>query len=80
LRVDPIARKPVLQWLGLRIFELAWRTGYQREQGCLNDMAPFYAWAGSVMLHDLAHRYQHALQELAPARRWTNKWKARAGC
>ena len=72
LRVDPGVRKPLLQWLYLRIFALAWRSGYQRGRGSLKDMAPFYAWAGTVLQHDLAHRYQHAPQELAPARRWTN--------
>jgi aminoglycoside phosphotransferase (APT) family kinase protein len=80
LRVDPSVRKPLLQWLGLRIFTLAWRMGYQRAGGHLNDMALFYAWAGTVLQRDLAHRYQHVPQELAPARHWTNKWKAQAGC
>ena len=80
LRVDPAARKPLLQQPGLRIFELAWRIGYQRAGGRLKEMSLFYAWAGTVIQRDLAHRYQHMPQELAPARHWTNKWKARAGC
>jgi aminoglycoside phosphotransferase (APT) family kinase protein len=80
LRVDPGARKPLLQWLGLRIFELAWRIGYQRAGGRLKEMSLFYAWAGTVIQHDLAHRYQHRPQELTPARHWTNKWKTHAGC
>ncbi|MGO8946974.1 MAG: phosphotransferase family protein [Ktedonobacterales bacterium] len=80
LRVDPGARKPLLQWLGVRMFELAWRIGYQRERGRLKDMALFYAWAGTVIQRDLAPRYQHVPQELTPALHWTNKWKARAGC
>jgi aminoglycoside phosphotransferase (APT) family kinase protein len=79
LRVDPLARKPLIQWLGLQIFELAWRIGYQREHGRLHDMAIFYAWAGTVIQRNLAHRYKQRPQELLPARRWTNKWKARAG-
>lgn len=79
LCVDPAARKPLLQRLGLRIFELAWRIGYQRERGRLKDMALFYAWAGTVIQRDLAHRYQHVPQELTPARHWTSKWKTRAG-
>ncbi len=79
LRVDPLARKPLLQWLGLRIFELAWRIGYQRARGRLKEMALFYAWAGTVLQHDLAPRYTHQPQALTPARRWTNTWKARAG-
>jgi aminoglycoside phosphotransferase (APT) family kinase protein len=79
LRVDPLTRKPLLQWIGLRIFELAWRIGYQRARGRLKDMSLFYAWAGTVIQHDLAHRYEDIPQELTPARRWTNKWKARTG-
>lgn len=79
LRVEPLARKPLLQWIGLRIFELAWRIGYQRARGRLKDMSLFYAWAGTVIQRDLAYRYEHRPQELIPARRWTNKWKARAG-
>ena len=78
LRFDPTARKPFLQLLALRVFELAWRTGYQWKRGHPKDMAIFHAWAGTVILHDLAHRYTP--QELSPAHRWTRKWKARAGC
>ncbi len=80
LRVDPAARKPLLRRPGLRIFELAWRIGYQRERGRPKEMSLFYAWAGTVIQRDLAHRYEHVPQELTPARRWTNTWKARAGC
>lgn len=80
LRVDPTARKPLLQRLGLRIFELAWRIGYQGAGGHLKEMSLFYAWAGTVLQRDLAHRYQHVPQELAPARHWTNTWIARASC
>lgn len=79
LRVDPLVRKPLIQWLGLRIFELAWRAGYQHERGRLKDMSLFYAWAGAVIQRDLAACYKHIPHELVPARRWTNKWKARAG-
>jgi aminoglycoside phosphotransferase (APT) family kinase protein len=80
LRVDPAVRKPVLQRLSMRIFALAWRRGYQRAGGHLHEMSLFYAWAGTVLQHDLTQRYQHLPQELAPARHWTNKWKARVGC
>jgi aminoglycoside phosphotransferase (APT) family kinase protein len=79
LRVDPLVRKPLILWLGLQVFERAWRIGYQRERGRLQDMAHFYAWAGTVIQRDLAHRYEQRPHELLPARRWTNKWKARAG-
>ncbi|GHO50388.1 phosphotransferase family protein [Ktedonospora formicarum] len=80
LRVDPLARKPLLVLLGLRIFEQAWRIGYQRERGRFKDMSLFYTWAGTVIQYNLAPRYKHIPNELAPARRWTNKWKAQAGC
>ncbi|MEO6889288.1 MAG: aminoglycoside phosphotransferase family protein [Ktedonobacteraceae bacterium] len=73
LHVDPLARKPVLVWPGLHIFEHSWRIGYQREGGRLKDMALFYAWAGTVIQHDLAPRYKHTPNELASARRWTDK-------
>ncbi len=79
LRVDPQARKPLLRWLGLRIFELAWRTAYRRTRGRLEAMPLFYVWAGTVIQHDLAPRYKDLPHELTPARRWTNKWKTRAG-
>jgi aminoglycoside phosphotransferase (APT) family kinase protein len=79
LRVDPAARKPLIQRLGLRIFEAAWRIGYQRERGRLHNMALFYAWAGTALQQNLASRYRQRSAELAPARRWTTKWKARAG-
>ena len=80
LRIDPIARQPFLRRFGLSIFALAWRIDYQRERGRFKDMPLFYAWAGAVMLSDLAGRYKDRLHELAPARRWTDKWKARTGC
>jgi aminoglycoside phosphotransferase (APT) family kinase protein len=79
LRLDPAARNPLIQRLGLRIFEKAWRVGYQRERGQLRDMSLFYAWAGTALQQNLADRYRQRPTELAPARRWTNKWKARAG-
>ncbi|GLV60835.1 hypothetical protein KDH_76540 [Dictyobacter sp. S3.2.2.5] len=78
LRVDPLVRRSLIQWLVLSLFALAWRVGYQRAGGRLNDMPAFYAWAGTLLQRDLAPRYQQQPRELAPARRWTNKWKARA--
>jgi aminoglycoside phosphotransferase (APT) family kinase protein len=80
LHLDPTARTSLLQRLGLRIFELAWRIGYQHAGGHLQEMSLFYAWAEAVLQRDLADRYQHAPQELAPARHWTTTWMARAGC
>lgn len=78
LHVNPVIRKPFLRRLALRVFARASSVGYQREHGPLRDMPLFYAWAGTVIQHDLMPRYKHNLHELAPARRWANKWKARA--
>jgi aminoglycoside phosphotransferase (APT) family kinase protein len=66
------------QSVGIRIgglvVELAWRAGYGRLGG---EMAPFYAWAGGAMLHDLAARHTRA--QLEPVERWTRAWRRRAG-
>ncbi|GCE07442.1 phosphotransferase family protein [Dictyobacter aurantiacus] len=78
LRLDPLVRRPLIQWLALGLFSLAWRVGYQRAGGRLNDIAAFYAWSGTVLQRDRAPRYQQQPHALAPARRWTNKWKSRA--
>jgi len=54
------------------LLEIGWRYGY----GPLGtDMAPFYAWAGMAMQHDLASRFKTA--ELARIGRWTAGWKRR---
>lgn len=80
LRVAPQVRKPLLWWLGLQLFAMAWHLGYQHERGKACKMPPFYAWAGTVMLHDQEHRYRDRPHELLPARRWANKWKRRSIC
>lgn len=77
LRVDPFVRKPLIRWLALQIFAWAWRIGYQHERGQLKDMPLFYAWAGTVLQHNLAERYKDRPQALNAARKWTDKWRAR---
>jgi aminoglycoside phosphotransferase (APT) family kinase protein len=65
MRLAP-GRPRGLARLGLAAFEAGWRVGY----GSFGPhMAPFYAWAGGAMLHDLAGRVGEA--ELEPVRRWT---------
>jgi aminoglycoside phosphotransferase (APT) family kinase protein len=55
------------------LLELGWRAGY----GPLGPhMAPFYAWAGAAMQHDLAARFSPA--ELAHVGRWTATWLRRS--
>ena len=56
-----------------RLLELGWRAGY----GSLGpDLAPFYAWAGAAMQHDLAGRFSAA--DLAHVARWTATWLRRS--
>lgn len=70
--------------LATRLLELGWRRGYRAVAGPLGGMAPFYAWAGTALVNDLAQkigrpgiRLQSA--DLDPARRWTAHWRRRAG-
>jgi len=68
------------------LLELAWRAGYRETAGTFpapSDLAPFYAWAGWVLLHDLAPRPDRP-GLLSPAaqervRRWISAWQRRAG-
>ena len=70
--------------LATRLLELGWRRGYRAVAGPIGGMAPFYAWAGTVLVNDLAQKIGRpgvALRaaELDPARRWTAHWRRRAG-
>lgn len=61
-----------------------WRRGYEREGMGFQDMPVFMAWAGTVMLHDLAPRVGRPeswwrQRHLEGIRRWTLAWKRRAG-
>ena len=57
----------------------AWRRGYEQAAGPLGDMALFHAWAGAVMLRDIAPRAARSGLRLDRVRRWTIEWKRRAG-
>jgi aminoglycoside phosphotransferase (APT) family kinase protein len=59
----------------------AWLHGYQQAAGPLGDMALFYAWAGAVMLRDLAPRAAKPSSglQLDSVRRWTIAWKRTIG-
>lgn len=68
----------------VRCFLRAWWHGYHRGRGSLGEMAPFYAWAGDVTVRDQERKVGRlgiALQsaDLDPLRRWTERWKHRAG-
>jgi len=84
LAIDPAwPRRPHI-WLFRQIIVRAWRHGYEQAAGPLGDLALFYAWAGAVMLRDLAPRAARPGSDLQPqqldqVRRWTDRWKRRAG-
>jgi aminoglycoside phosphotransferase (APT) family kinase protein len=74
----------LIRWL----LEKSWRSGYRQAAGLAIDsaeeMAPFYAWAGAVMLRDLAPRvdkpgFWFRQHHLAVIQHWTESWKLRAG-
>jgi aminoglycoside phosphotransferase (APT) family kinase protein len=79
LAIDPHwPRQPHIA-LFRHILARAWRRGYEQVAEPLGDLALFYAWAGAVMLRDLAPRLANSPNNpLARVRRWTNKWKRRA--
>jgi hypothetical protein len=67
-----------------RLFTWSWQRGYAEVAGSLHEMAPFYAWAGAVMLRDLAPRVANPNSwwqphHLAQIQGWTMRWKERAG-
>jgi hypothetical protein len=68
----------------LRVFEAGWRRGYWRIAGRPADLAPYYAWAGAVMLRDRGPRPDRPggmrARELGRVRAWTQRWKKRAEC
>jgi len=69
-----------------RVLIAGWRHGYREAAGPVKGMTPFYAWAGAVMMRDLAPRLgRPELPWITPAfleqvQRWADAWRARAGC
>jgi aminoglycoside phosphotransferase (APT) family kinase protein len=67
-----------------RLLEPGWRRGYRAVAGPIGGMAPFYAWAGTLMANDLAPKIGRPgiwLQphHLEPMHRWAAHWRDRAG-
>jgi aminoglycoside phosphotransferase (APT) family kinase protein len=67
-----------------RALAAGWRRGYRAVAGPLGGMAPFYAWAGTALINDLAPRVDRPggwlrSAHLDPACRWTAHWRARVG-
>jgi hypothetical protein len=67
-----------------RALEVGWRRGYREIAGPVVGMAPFYVWAGMVMVRDLTPRLgQSDVPWLTPGlleqvRDWTEAWRTRA--
>jgi len=85
--LDPGVQRPLESLLlRRRLFIAGWRRGYHEVAGPVAGMAPFYAWAGAVMIRDLTPRLGRSdlpwldLQFLERVRRWTDSWRERAGC
>ena len=75
---------PLLTLLLRRLLERAWRRGYRQVAGPQRGMGIFYAWAGGVMVRDLAPKIGQPGVWLEPRhlddmRGWTERWRRRAG-
>ncbi len=77
-------RQPLVLALARRLLAWSWRRGYEELAGRLQDMDWFYAWAGAVMVRDLAPRVGSpqawwGQRDLARIGAWAGAWRARAG-
>ena len=85
LRFGPLDDVPSpVSGLLRRVLIAGWRRGYREVAGPVSGMAPFYVWAGMVMIRDLAPRLGRPdLPWLTPmhlygVQEWTADWRARA--
>jgi aminoglycoside phosphotransferase (APT) family kinase protein len=82
--LDPGVPRPLGSLLR-RLFVAGWRRGYREVAGSMGGMAPFYAWAGAVMIRDLTPRLGRPdlpwldRQFLERVRQWADGWRERAG-
>jgi aminoglycoside phosphotransferase (APT) family kinase protein len=83
--LDPGMPRP-LESMVRRVFIAGSRRGYREVAGPVGGVAPFYAWAGAVMIRDLTPRLGRPdlpwldLQYLERVRQWADGWRERAGC
>ncbi len=66
------------------LFRRAWMRGYEEAAGPVKDIAPFMVLAGFSRLRDLQWAAGRpgvwaTERDVEPVRRWTARWKARAG-
>ena len=77
---------PLLETIVRRAFIAGWRHGYREVADPVGGMAPFYAWAGAVMIRDLTPRLGRPdlswldLHYLERVQQWADGWRERAGC
>ena len=83
--LDPALPRP-LESVARRAFIAGWRRGYRDLAGPVSGMAPFYAWAGAVMIRDLTPRLGRPdvpwldRSFLDRVRQWADGWRERARC
>lgn len=85
LMVEPYTprRQPFMMSVVRRLLMWSWQGGYEQVAGEVSNMAWFYAWAGAVMVRDLAPRVQDPEswwrpQHLTDIRDWATRWQQRA--
>lgn len=87
LRVAPIPPGPLImaQRAATRLLEIAWRRGYERTGPTFTneELAPFLAWAGAVMVHEMSpriatHSEWVSENDLIRLRSWRDYWKQQA--
>lgn len=85
LQFGPLGAGPALvSRVVRRAFEAGWRRGYRAHAGTVTGMAPFYVWAGMVMIRDLTPRLGRSdLPWLTPTflervQNSTASWRTRA--
>jgi aminoglycoside phosphotransferase (APT) family kinase protein len=83
--IPPGPLRPVLR-VARRLLYGAWRGAYEKAAGRVDDgdVAPFMAWAGTTMLHEMEPRARQGrkwptMADLDPIRGWIKCWSERAG-
>ncbi len=82
LRVEPynLGLPPWLIGTIRRMLAWSWQRGYTEVAGTLNNMSPFYAWAGTLMQREIARRVADPTswwqaEHLQQVQNWTAQWK-----
>ncbi|HEU4760618.1 MAG TPA: aminoglycoside phosphotransferase family protein [Dehalococcoidia bacterium] len=81
--VPPHPLRPLLS-MARGLLVRGWLRGYQAEAGALGDLAPFLSLAGLSVLADIEEAVREGRgwgreRDLEVIRRWTARWKAKAG-